>query len=134
MHVGKQPEVLSEPLNEGHRAGLRAPRTDEPQPPPPQSLPREQRPQENLEHPAEQRAVHCQASAQGPGKGEDPLPIGDLGKEAVHQIRGRSPAAEMKRIAAEYEADIIPAVRPGEEAEDDAGSDEGDEGEGPPHE
>jgi len=85
MEVDVQVQRIAEALHEGDGAALhRAPVPGEARPPPQRG---EDGAHEEAEHRTRERAVEGQAVAQSEGQREHPLPYGDLGQHAVHQLR-----------------------------------------------
>src|SRR5262249_59704005 len=75
----------TEALNPGHGAAQAL----DPFGPCPSALPGEHRPEEDAEHPAEQRGVACQEEADLPWQAQDPLPIWGFRQHPVDQVRRR---------------------------------------------
>ncbi len=85
MEMGIQIRGFAEPPDHGHRPSL--PVADA-QAPPAQSLPGEEGLCEGGEHGGEKRGVGGEKEAQGEWEGQDPLAVGGLRQDAVHQVRG----------------------------------------------
>lgn len=99
MGVRVEIQGSSEPLHEGHRAGLTI---GDPEGLPAASLPGEQCLEEHPQEGVEKRPVRGQSKAQGPWEGQDPLPVVRLRKEMVDRPRGGVGGSTVEAARAEF--------------------------------